>query len=295
MNREYKSDVFSLIMKNPKHALQVYNSLNGTNYEDESLITIYQLEKGISLTVRNDASFIIDSHLNLYEHQSTFNPNMPVRSLIYVAFLLERLLKDQNLYGKKRIMLPVIHCVVFYNGPAEQPAKQILKLSDSYIHYAEVPDVEIRCTMININAGHNDELLDSCSVLKEYMIFVDKVRNYHNTMALNDALEQSIDECISENVMKDFFITHRQEVTKVAMLDYTFEKQIELEKKESKAEGKTECMEEVINGVISICSELGLTQEQIIIKLTEKLPISPADAKKYVIAWVQTAPATQTT
>lgn len=184
---------------------------------------------------------------------------------------------------------------MFYNGLAEQPAKQVLKLSDSYLHSVDVPDVEIRCTMININAGHNEELLESCSVLKEYMIFVDKVRNYQDTMNLSDALEQSIDECISENVMKDFFITHRQEVTKVAMLDYTFERQIELEKIESKAEGKTECMEEVIDGVISICSELGLTQEQIIGKLTEKLPISPADARKYVSAWKQLTHVTQTT
>lgn len=282
MNREYKSDVFSLLMQKPEYALDVYNALNGTNYENEELIEILQLEKGISLTIRNDASFIIDSHLNLYEHQSTYNPNMPVRYLIYIAFLLEKMLKEQNLFGKKRVMIPLIHCVVFYNGVEKQPARQVLKLSDSYCHSVECPDLELTCVMININATFNDELLAACSVLKGYMIFVDKVRKYLKFMNHDEAIERGIDECIEEDVLKDFFTVHRQEVLKVAMLDYTFERQIELEKRDSYAEGRTEERSKGIRAMVNILTKMGVSTDQALNSICEEYHITMEEAKKYL-------------
>ena len=89
-NREYKSDVFSMLLEDKKNALLLYNALNDSDYTNPDDVEICTLEKGISLTVRNDASFVIDSSLNIYEHQSTVCPNMPLRSLIYVANHLEK-------------------------------------------------------------------------------------------------------------------------------------------------------------------------------------------------------------
>jgi hypothetical protein len=100
-NREYKSDVFSMLMENRANALAVYNALNGTEYEDPEQVTIKRLEKGISLTVRNDAAFVIDCHINIYEHQSTYNPNMPLRSLIYFTDIIRPALKDRDVYSRK--------------------------------------------------------------------------------------------------------------------------------------------------------------------------------------------------
>ena len=100
-NREYKSDVFSMLMEIPEYALEVYNVLNDSHYTDPSQIQIIKLEKGVLLSIRNDASFILDSYPNLYEHQSTYNPNMPLRFLIYFSNLMLEIIKDQeyDLFG----------------------------------------------------------------------------------------------------------------------------------------------------------------------------------------------------
>lgn len=93
-NREYKSDVFSMLMNNKNNALEVYNAVNGSNYTDSSMVEICTLDKGISLSVRNDASFILDANLSVYEHQSTICPNMPVRSLIYFTVTVQGFLRN---------------------------------------------------------------------------------------------------------------------------------------------------------------------------------------------------------
>ena len=102
-NREVKSDVFSMLMMEKKYALQVYNAVNNTNYVNTEDIQIFRLEKGISLSMRNDASLILDMYLNIYEHQSTYSPNMPLRSLLYLAEMYKILVKDKDLYGRTLI------------------------------------------------------------------------------------------------------------------------------------------------------------------------------------------------
>ncbi len=122
-NREYKSDVFSMLLEDKKNALLLYNALNDSDYTNPDDVEICTLEKGISLTVRNDASFVIDSSLNIYEHQSTVCPNMPLRSLIYVANHLEMRIKQQrlNLFGHTLVKIPTPKFIVFYNGKENQP------------------------------------------------------------------------------------------------------------------------------------------------------------------------------
>ena len=99
-NREYKSDVFSMLLENPNNALQLYNALNQSNYTDPEMIEIRTLDKGVSLSVRNDSAFVLDSNLSIYEHQSTICPNMPVRCLIYFSNIIEKIVKGHNIYGK---------------------------------------------------------------------------------------------------------------------------------------------------------------------------------------------------
>ena len=118
MSREYKSDVFSMLLEDKKNALEVYNALNNTNYADPEEVEIVKLEKGVSLTIRNDASFIIDMNISFYEHQSTYSPNLPLRNLIYLANTLEEWLKEnkRDLFSTRRIKIPTPYFVVFYNG-----------------------------------------------------------------------------------------------------------------------------------------------------------------------------------
>ena len=100
-NREYKSDVFSMLMQDKERALQLYNVMNDSNYQNPEDVEMTTLDGGISLSVRNDASFVVDARLSIYEHQSTVCPNMPIRSLIYFSVILSDMLSDKN--NKKMI------------------------------------------------------------------------------------------------------------------------------------------------------------------------------------------------
>lgn len=80
VNREQKSRLFCFIFgseENRNHLLSLYNAVNNTNYTNVEDVKITTLEDIIYIHMKNDVSFIFDSNMNLYEHQSTFNPNMP--------------------------------------------------------------------------------------------------------------------------------------------------------------------------------------------------------------------------
>lgn len=238
-NREFKSDVFGMLMEEPKYALEVYNALNHSDYRDPELIEVCNLERGISLSVRNDAAFILDMNLSVYEHESTVCPNMPLRELIYVTNILEQWVKKQNLYGRKLVKIPTPRFAVFYNGVEEQRSQYQLKLSDAYANPMEAPELELTCTVYNINVGKNQALLSKCPVLRQYMIFIDYVREYlgkYPEKDLRKAINKAIDRCIREGVLREFLIRRRGEVTKVTQLDYTFDRRIELEREDARAE-----------------------------------------------------------
>jgi hypothetical protein len=225
-NREYKSDVFSMLMEDKSNALQVYNAVNGSDYTDPELIETHTLDKGISLSVRNDAAFVLDMNLSIYEHQ---------------------------------------------------PAQYDMRLSDAFEHPVENPEIELICKVYNINFGYNDELLDRCPVLKEYMTFVDYVRENHKENDydnLQDAIERAIDRCMEENILRGFFMEHRS-VVKVMQLDYTFDRQILLEREEAQVEGQAK-------GIIELGQELGLTDAAILERLQKKLDVSPEIAAGYL-------------
>ena len=175
-NREYKSDVISMMLQIPEYALDVYNAMNDSDYTDTDMIQIMRLENGISLSVRNDASFFISNYLNLYEHQSTYSPNAPLRFLIYLTDLLEKTIGKRDLYGRKRVQIATPHFAVFYNETEKRPEKEVLKLSDAFINPTDTPEIELTVTVYNINPNNNTQLLAKSKVLRGYMIFVNCVR-----------------------------------------------------------------------------------------------------------------------
>ena len=246
-NREYKSDVFSMLMEDSANALEVYNALNGTNLTDPEAIEIRTLDKGVSLSVRNDAAFIVDAALSIYEHQSTVCPNMPVRNLIYYSTIVAKILKDKNIYGRGTPPIPVPKFVVFYNGDEDQPEEYYMKLSDSFAKKTDNPELELVCKVYNINYGRNEQLLKKCGIIRQYMTFVEYVRFYHKEQDydnLETAINRAINRCIDEGVLVDFLKENRSEVVKVTQLDYTFDRQIMLEREEAREEGRMQGHEE---------------------------------------------------
>lgn len=79
VNREHKDTVFRMIYKEKKELLTLYNALNGTDYQNPEELTVTMLENAIYFGMKNDVSFLLDSRLMLYERQSTWNPNIPLR------------------------------------------------------------------------------------------------------------------------------------------------------------------------------------------------------------------------
>ena len=248
-NREYQSDVFSMLLADKSRALEVYNAMNGTSYDDPELIEITTLEdRSFSLTVRNDASFVLDNSVSLYEHQSTYCPNMPLRDLLYFANMIQKRVHAQkrDLYGKSLLKIPMPHFVVFYNGKENAPERYELRLSDAFEKKIGTPELELVCQVYNINKGNNTDLLAKCPTLRDYMYFVNLVRNYHfqnGFIDLENAIRQAIDQCIRENVLKDFLIEHRTEVMHVMTLDFTFERRLELQRAEAAEEGEKNGMQ----------------------------------------------------
>lgn len=286
-NREYKSDVFSMLMEDKNCVLQLYNAVNGSDYADPGMVELHNLDKGISLSVRNDAAFVLDMSLSVYEHQSTICPNMPVRSLIYFSVMLKEIVKDLNIYGRTLVKIPTPRFAVFYNGEEEQPEQYDLKLSDAFEKSVDIPELELVCRVYNINHGKNKELLDRCPWLREYMIFVDMVRKLHKENGHEDlkaAIELAIDRCIEKNVLKDFLMEHRWEVVKAMELDYTFDRQLKLEREGARMEGRQEGLQEGrqegFRAFISVCKDFGLSFDETGIKLKEEFSMEDEDVRK---------------
>ena len=259
-NREYKSDVISMMLQIPEYALDVYNAMNDSEYTDPAMIQIMRLENGISLSVRNDASFFISNYLNLYEHQSTYSPNATLRFLIYLTSLLKKTIRKRDLYSRKRVQIATPHFAVFYNGTEKRPEKEVLKLSDAFINPTDTPEIELTVTVYNINPNNNTQLLEKSEVLRSYMIFVNRVREnleHQKKIAQNApeydeaayeedlevAINEAIDHCIEHHIMETFFRENRSEVTKSMVLDYTWERREELIRAEEYEDGKREGLE----------------------------------------------------
>lgn len=269
-NREIKSDVFSMLMEDQSNALQVYNALNGSNYDDPSMVEIVTLKKGVSLSIRNDASFILDMNLSIYEHQSTYSPNMPLRSLIYLVEMLKPYIADHDIFGRKLIKIPTPKFAVFYNGRGNRPAIETLKISDAFEKKTDNPELELICTVYNINPGKNDVFLAECQVLTEYMQFIECVR-MNDARGDDNPIENAIEYCIRQGILADFLRKRKDEVVKAMVLDYTFERREELirrdERNEGREEGRKEGREEgrkqvQIKNVRSLMDKMSLSLEQ---------------------------------
>ena len=271
LNRKYKDTLFRKVFNNKKDLLSLYNALNNTEHMDDSLITITTIEDAIYIGYKNDISFIINSELNLYEHQSSVNPNMPVRGLIYFAELYKEYIDQNNLliYNERLVKLPFPRYVVFYNGTKEQPEEQELRLSDSFVQVPEgeglkdtagteadktnKPSVEVVVQLLNINYGCNQELLEKCQKLMEYSRFIALVRvksdmlteKYKKEMkSVNkkeifaEAVALAIDEAIRDNVLKDILSKNMAEVTDMLLTEFDEKAYIEGVKKQSYEEGE---------------------------------------------------------
>ncbi len=198
----------------------------------------------VSLSIKNDLSFLIDFRMYLYEHQSTFSPNLPLRDLFYVARQYEKLTLGQNLYSHHPVKLPTPHFIVFYNGTDKQPETRKIRLSDAYEVQEAEKELELSVTVLNINSGYHEELKEKCQALKEYAEYVARVREHTRERPLHEGVELAVSECIREGILRDFLLQNRAEVISMSIFEYDQEAHMKLLKKEYYADGWEDGREE---------------------------------------------------
>ncbi len=223
-SREYKDGIFRMLFSEKPAFLELYNAMNGTDYDNPDDLIVTTLGNAIFISMKNDVSFLVYDRLPLYEHQSTKNRNMPLRDLFYVSSVLSALTVDDDLYGDTLVNIPEPTFVVFYNGVDDAPERQELLLSSAYYTKSENPALELRVTVYNINKGFNRDLMTRCRTLNDYMSFVALVREYNKSMSLAEAMSLAVDECIKNDVLADFLKKNKAEVIKMGICEYDEEK-----------------------------------------------------------------------
>ena len=244
VNRTFKSTVFIMLFEDRNNLLELYNAMTGKHYTDPELLEINTLENAIYMTMKNDISFLIDGRLSLYEHQSTYNPNLPLRFLLYISKVYAGMTKDANLYGTKRIQIPTPEFIIFYNGEDKQPERMVLKLSDMYEVKEREAKLELQAVMLNISGDNNTRLKEACRTLKEYSVYTDKIRLYAKSMPLADAVERTIDECIREGILEEFLRKHKAEAKEMSIFEYDQEKHMRQEREAAWEDGHAAGVEE---------------------------------------------------
>lgn len=232
-NRNYKDTVFRMLFSDRKNLLSLYNAVNGTSYKNPEELEIVTLENAIYMGMKNDLAFIIATNLFLYEHQSTYNPNMPLRDLFYISSEYQKLVDHKSLYSSVLQKIPAPNSIVFYNGTEKKEDRWENALSDAYETPDKEPRLELKVLTLNMNEGHNKELMEQCQTLREYAKYVALVRKYKKEMKLDAAVKCAVDECIQSGILAEFLKKNRAEVIAVSIFEYDKEEE---EKKLRKAE-----------------------------------------------------------
>lgn len=279
VNRIYKDRLYKMIFNDKSELLKLYNAINGTHYDDLAMLTITTLDNAIYMTMKNDLSFIIDMRLALYEQQSTVNPNLPLRFLMYITDIYSAYTKDMNIYGSKKVQIPLPSFVIFYNGVKSQPDRTEFLLSELFHPTTDQPALELKAVMLNINKGHNQELMNACHTLRDYSEYVARIRTYSAEMPLTDAVEKAITECIHENILRDFLLKNRAEAKAMSIYEYDEEKTLRMFREEGYEDGERNGK---IQATIEMCLEFNLSSDAIVQKLMTKFQFSENQAQEYL-------------
>ena len=287
INEKNKDRLFRFLFGNAEYkdnALSLYNAVNGTDYKNVDDITFYTIDDIIYIHMKNDVAILFNSSLSLWEHQSTYNPNMPLRGLIYFGSMYGKYIKQnhKNIYGESLIKIPCPKYCVFYNGTKDRPAVEKIRLSSAFESKDDSGDFEWTATMYNLNSGKNEELLRKCRVLSEYMSFVNAVRkNYEEGMDAEVAVDRAVTECIQNGILADYLRGHRAEVIAMILTEFDEEAYRKGIFEEGHKEGLEQGIEQGLSQgrleiLLSLVKDGSLTVE----KASAKLSISVEEFEK---------------
>ena len=227
VRRTYKDSVFRKIFNNKENLLALYNALNGTHYNNPEDIEIITLDNALFLKMKNDIAFLVSTdQICLVEHSSTVCLNYPLRSLLYLTKEYQAILKQRNqdILSYTQVKIPTPRCIVLYNGPAQRPEREVMKLSDAFANQDVEGCLELKVEILNINYGKNESLQKACKTLEDYAILVAKIREYAREMDdLSMAVHKAIQYCIDHDHLRDFLILNQAEVAAMSLLEGSWE------------------------------------------------------------------------
>ena len=229
-NREIKDGVFRLLFDNPENAAELYSALKGADCSPDE-IQIITLTTIVSGQLKNDLAFVVRGRaMVLGEHMSSPYANMPVRFLMYLGQLYEKWIKmkgeEKYLYGSNLYKIPTPEFVVFYNGTATKPEKEILRLSDAFEveTNTELGSLKLEVPVYNINKGMNEELFKKSPNLKQYAEFIAKVRELNNQY--NDyaqAVREATNYCIANDILAEFLREQGGKIVSILTAEFDIE------------------------------------------------------------------------
>ena len=236
-NRRYKDSVFVDLFSSDKNAknnfLALYNALHGTNYRSTAILKNLRLKQILYMSFANDVSYLVDNTvIVLAEHQSTINPNMPIRCLEYIARLYEQLYDSKEKYSRKQLSIPTPEFYVFYNGKQAYNSDTVLKLSDSFTKKYHGCALELSVKVINISYDKDSRILKNCKPLEQYSLFVDTVRR-HIVVDREYGFEKAIKECIENDILKEYLQRKSKEVLNMLIGEYDYDTDIAVQREES--------------------------------------------------------------
>ncbi|UTC64709.1 Rpn family recombination-promoting nuclease/putative transposase [Treponema sp. OMZ 788] len=237
-NRKYKDsvfvDLFSEDEKAKENFLSLYNALHGTELKDTAQLKNIRLDQVLYMSFYNDVSYLVDNKIIvLAEHQSTINPNMPLRCLEYVSRLYEALFESKEKYSRKLLNIPTPEFYVFYNGEETYPSNKTLRLSDAFIEKTEVSSLELTVKVININKQNGHPILENCKMMYEYTVFVETVRRWKKADPQN-SFQKAIEECIANNILRNYLTRKTKEVLNMLLAEYDYETDIAVQRAEER-------------------------------------------------------------
>ena len=274
----YKDRLFISIFgkdneQSKKWRLDLYNALRSTNYTDPDALELNTIENVIYLTMRNDISFLVDSQMTLFEQQSTFNPNMPLRGLMYFAQLYQMHLAKQGrtLFRTTLTKIPNPKFIVFYNGTRETEDREVLKLSDAFEIEDESGQYEWSAELININKNHNKALQQKCKPLYDYVRYVSQVKeNKRLGMQVKEAVNRAVEWAIRENLLDGYFKLQKEEVLANSLTEFDAEEAYRDIRNDGYEEGSRQKAEEAARNLFAngvsielISKSLNMSEDEI--------------------------------
>jgi hypothetical protein len=250
VNRNYKDSVFTFLFNDPTVLRELYGAIAGVELAPDVPVTINTLEGVLYQNLLNDISFLLgDKQVILVEHQSTINPNLPLRILMYISRIYEKMMVGRNVYGRKKLKVPVPEFIVLYNGKEKYPDQEVIRLTDLYeggvLGEKRSGGLEVEVRVYNINKGHNEGIVRRCERLRGYSIFIGKEREFEaGGLGREDAIGKAVKWCIGEGVLGGFLEEHGSEVMNMLMAEWKLEDALVVEREEGREEGLEQGREE---------------------------------------------------